>query len=270
MSSLPDRRILSVGICALALALAACGPRPIALPADPGTPLPDFMRIHGEVSSGCAGVRTLTAELGLSGRAGDQSLRGRVIAGFERPSSMRLEGVAPFGAPAFVLATRGEEATLVLPRDDRVVQGAPPEEILGALTGVMLAPGDLQALLTGCVVPDARAVAGRLHANGWASIDLEGGATLYLRRQGDTWRVRAARRDGWQVEYAEWPGAFPQVMRLQSRDAAVDVDLTATISQLEANVDLDPSAFVVKVPSDSAPLTIDELRAAGPLREQGP
>lgn len=179
---------------------------------------------------------------------------------------MRLEGVAPFGAPAFVLVSGAGTATLVLPRDGRVVQGAAPQELLGALTGVTLAPADLQALLTGCVVPAPRPVAGRLHGNGWASIDLEGGATLYLQRQGDVWRVRAARRDGWQIEYPEWPGAFPQSVRLQSDAAALDVELAATISQLEANIDLEPSVFTVDVPRDALPLTLEELREAGPLR----
>ena len=47
------------------------------------------------------------AELGLAGRAGSQRLRGRVVAGFERPASMRLEGVAPFGPPAFTIWSDG-------------------------------------------------------------------------------------------------------------------------------------------------------------------
>jgi outer membrane biogenesis lipoprotein LolB len=262
------RRALGLGLWALGLALSACGPRRFTLPTDPGTPFPDFAQIHSQLSSSCRGVRTLTVVLGLSGRAGDESLRGRVIAGFERPDSMRLEGVAPFGAPAFVLAARGEMATLVLPRDNRVVQGAEPEEILGALTGVTLAPADLQALLTGCVVPVPRPIGGRGHGHGMASIDLAGGAMLYLQRQGGSWRVRAARRDGWQVEYPAWPGAFPGSMRLRSDAQALDVDLTATISELEANVDLDASVFTVDVPAGAEPLTLEELRAAEPLREE--
>jgi len=43
----------------------------------------------------------------MSGRAGRQKVRGRVVAGFARPASMRLEGVAPFGPPAFILVARG-------------------------------------------------------------------------------------------------------------------------------------------------------------------
>src|SRR5258705_10802239 len=94
---------------------------------------------------------------------------------------MRLEAVAPFGAPAFILVARGENATLLLPRDEpRVLRGPKPEDILGALTGVALGPADLQAILTGCVAPAPQPTDARQHANGWASMNLTGGATLYL------------------------------------------------------------------------------------------
>ena len=49
---------------------------------------------------------------------------------------MRLEAVAPFGPAGFILVTRGEQAVLLLPRDERVVRGESAEAILGALTGV--------------------------------------------------------------------------------------------------------------------------------------
>jgi hypothetical protein len=210
----------------------------------------------------------VTAELSLSGRAGERRLRGRVVAGFERPASMRLEGVAPFGAPAFILAARGAEATLVLPRDNRVLRGASADAILGALTGVALAPADLLAILTGCVTASPTPVAGRLHGNGWASVDLEGGATLYLERGDGGWRPRAARRDGWEIDYHAWQGSFPRELQLRSTGQQVPVDLTASLSQLEVNVELTAAAFDVVVPAGAEPLTLDELRDAGPLRGQ--
>lgn len=225
--------------------------------------------MHAEVSSACSGVRTLTAELGLSGRAGDQRLRGRVVAGFERPGSMRLEGVAPFGPPAFILAARGDAATLLLPRDNRVLRGAAPQEILGALTGVALAPADLQAILTGCVAAEPQAAAGRRHENGWATIDLADGSTLYLQRAGTTWQLRAARRSGWQIEYPAWGGRFPAAVRLRSDARNVPVDMTASVSQIETNVDIQPAAFEVAVPRDARELTLRELQIAGPLRNSG-
>jgi hypothetical protein len=190
-----------------------------------------------------------------------------LIAGFERPASMRLEAVAPFGPPGFILATRGDRAVLLLPRDERVVRGESAEAILGALTGVTLGPPDLQAILTGCILPDSTPVAGRLHANGWASIDLAGGATMYLRRMG-AWQISAGRRNGWEVEYSMWQSAFPQVIRLRSASEPANVDMTATLAQIEVNTDLTPETFTVDVPANAAPLALDELRDAGPLGEK--
>lgn len=250
----------------MGLGISGCGPRRITLPTDPGTPLADHAAIHAQVSAACAGVRTLTAELGLSGRAADQRLRGRVIAGFERPASMRLEAPAPFGPPVFIFAARAGRATLLYPRERRVLQNASPQQILAALTGVNLAPEDLQAILTGCVVPAPRPTGGRLHANGWASIDLDGGSSVFLRRVGDAWQVVAGRRDGWQVEYPEWQGRLPSSVRLRSDAPGVAVDLATSISQLETNGDIDATAFTVDPPADATPLTLAELRAAGPLR----
>jgi outer membrane biogenesis lipoprotein LolB len=261
------RRVMCVLHFAFCIALSGCAARRLPLPSDPGSPLVDYAAIHARVASACRGVRTLEAVIALRGQAGAQRLSGRVRAGFERPDSMRLEGVAPFGPPAFLLAARRGTAVLLLPREDRVVTGEPAETILGALTGISLAPDDLQAILTGCVVPAPQATGGRLHAGGWATIDLEGGSTLYLRRAGD-WQLRAATRDGWQVDYSAWQGTFPQTVRLRSGAGRVNVDMTATLSQIEANVGLDEAAFTIAVPPSAQPLTIDELRDAGPLGVQ--
>jgi hypothetical protein len=258
---------LTKAVCVTAaVAAAACGPKRLTLPTDAGMPLADVAAVHASVSRACRGARTLTAELALSGPAGRTRLRGRVVAGFERPASMRLEGVAPFGPPAFILTARDGEATLLLPRDERVVTGARPDDVLGALTGVALAPADLHAVLTGCVVPDPTPKSGRVHANGWASIDLDGNAVLYLRRVNGTWQPQAATRQGWNVQYSLWQGDFPRQVVLRSM-AGVDVELSASVSQLESNVPLEASAFSVIIPPGTGRLTLDELREAGPLRD---
>jgi hypothetical protein len=211
--------------------------------------------------------------LSLRGRVGGERLSGRVIAGFVQPASMRLEAPAPIGQPVFILSAQGDSGVLLLPRASRVLRGQPAEAILDALIGVNLAPTDLQAILTGCVVPNPTPAGGRLHANGWASIDLQAGATLYLRRTSSragssdpAWEVRAAQRDGWQLEYTMAQSRFPASVRLTSDSHNVPVDLTSGISNLEANIDLDAAAFPVKVPPDATPLTLDELRQSGPLR----
>ena len=256
--------ILSLASCITA---TACAPRRVALPTDTGTPFPDFAAVHQQVSSSCRDVRTFEALLSLRGQVGQERLSGRARAGFERPSSMRLEGLAPIGQPLFILAAQSGTGVLLLPRASRVLRGQPAQAILEGLIGVNLSPGDLQAILTGCVVPDPKPAAGRMHTNGWASIDLQGGARLFLRRMGE-WQVRAARRDGWQLEYATGQSRFPESVRLVSESKTVSVDMTATIAQLEANVDLPAAAFRVDVPSDAVPMTLEELRATGPLRVQ--
>jgi hypothetical protein len=248
------------------LAFSGCASRRLSLPTDQGTPFTDFAQVHNQLTEACRGVKTVTAELALAGRAGEQRLRGRVVAGFERPASMRLEGVAPFGPPAFILAARGPMAVLLLPRDERVLTGERADEILGALTGVALAPADLQAILTGCVTADPKPTAGRLHQNGWASIELEGGARIYLQQQNNLWQLRAAQRQDWRIDYPAWQGRYPQTVRLQSDRPGTLVDLTATLSQLEANVAIDEKAFTVDVPANAESLTLEELRNAGPLR----
>ena len=218
----------------------------------------------------------MTAEIGLSGRVADQPLRSvRVLAGFERPSSIHLQGVAPFGGPVFLLSGRGDSATLLLPRDDRIIRNASPGAILGALTGVALDPADLLAVFTGCVLPAPRATAGRLHAGGIASIDIESNdqgiqrkATVYLHRSGSQWQLRAATRDRWQIEYTSGTGSFPQLVRLISTNPDLRVGLNAALSQVETNQAVDPKAFIVEEPKNVMPMTVEELRQAGPLREQ--
>ena len=227
----------------------------------------DVAAVHAAVSASCRGIRTLTGELALSGRAGSQRLRGRVIAGFDRSGSMRLEGVAPFGSPAFVLAARPGSAVLWLPRDERVVRHTDARDVLGALSGIPLAPADLLAVLTGCVVPDPAPAAGRLHERGWASIDLNG-ATVYLQQANGAWQVRAARLAPWEIEYGQWLGGVPRTVRLQALEGQTPVDVTVGVSQLETNVDIPASAFTLDVPASVMELTLDELRQAGPLRGQ--
>ena len=258
----PLRR-LACAIAGLGL-LAGCAGRPFNLPADPGAPLPDPGRIHAALIASCSGVRTITAELGLSGRAGGERVRGRAVAGFEAPASMRLEGLAPFGPPAFILATPGGEATLLLPRESSVLRGAPAQDILGALTGVALAPADLMAILTGCGSPSRRAVSGFQHRGGWTSIELDDGTRLYAGGAENVLRLRIVRRGEWEIHYREWQGRFPSEVRLISSAAGVDVRVG--VSQLEANVPLDPAAFRVDVPADAAPISLEDLREAGPLR----
>jgi hypothetical protein len=71
------------------------------------------------------------------------------------------------------------------------------------------------------------------------------------------------------VQYSTWQGDYPRGVVLRSM-SGLDVELSASVSQLEVNVPLEASAFEVTVPPNTMPLTLDELRQAGPLRDAAP
>lgn len=254
------RRLAGVGVLAIA---AGCAPSRPTLPPGAGTPMAGFEAAYDEAVQECRSARTLLAELGLSGRAGSTKLRGRINAGLASPSNLRLEGVA-FGRPLFLLAARGGEATLLLPREGRVVRNAPPEAIVEALTGVALSPAELLAVMAGCGLGAAVPANGRTFSRDWAAVDTAGGAT-YLRRVDGRWRVAAAVRGPLTVLYADFAGGLPSTVHLRTGDVA---DITLRVSQLEINTSIDDKAFVIDVPPDAAPLTLEELRRAGPLGER--
>lgn len=242
-----------------ALALAACAPRPLELPSGPGEPFLDFRQALEEATGACRGVRTWTAEVGIAGRAGGLKLRGRALVGLERPDRLRLEGLAPFGQPLFILVAGGGQATLLLPRDRRVLRHASAAAIIEALTGVTIGPDELRHAVTGCVAAGEPS-SGRAYATGWHAVDLDG-ATLFLRQAGARWRVEAGARPGLTIEYSAFESARPGRVRLRADSA----DLTLTISQVDINTPLPQGAFGVDVPDEAVALTLEELRDAGPL-----
>ena len=203
--------------------------------------------------------------MAMSGKAGTTKLRGRVDAGFAAPARARLEGIAPFGKPVFVLVGDGDKGTLVLPRDERVLRDAPPEQIVEALAGVRLGADDLRTILSGCGFPDAPPADGRAFSNGWVSGSTANGA-LYLSRVGEGWRVAAATRGPLTVTYADYAGTRPTTVRLRSTsDGRASADLTLRLSDVEINPTLDPKTFDVDLPAHPVPMTLEELRRAGPL-----
>ena len=261
------------GLVALVLAVAAaavsgCAKPRLQLPSGPSVPLDNPNQIFDEAFGGCSDLRSLTLEIGLSGRAGGRKLRARLLAGLAAPSSIRLEAVAPFGAPGFILAASDASSVLLLPRDDRVLRDAPPQDILAALAGVHVGPADLLAFLAGC--PGAAPVASgaRRFSDEWAAVDLDDGGVAYL-QHGETWHLAAIVRPDLRTVFQEWTVEGPGRVGLQSPDAGdpAAFDLSLRLSQVERNAEIPPAAFSVEVPPDTEPITLDELRRAGPMRD---
>jgi outer membrane lipoprotein-sorting protein len=262
-------RRASLFLCAACLASACTPSAPPSFPTGAGEPFPDAVVAYEQAIASCRDVKTLTASMALSGKAGRTSVRGRIDAGFEAPARMRLEGRAAFGRAVFVLTADGDRATLVLPRDERVLANAPPDQIVETLAGVPLGSDALRTVVSGCGLSIANApVDGRLYADGWAAVSL-GNATTYLRRTGIAWQVTGAMRDSLTVFYSGIVNSRPSTIRLRATASGrVAADLTLQVSQVEINKPLDPRAFKAEIPEHAAPLTLEELRRAGPLGTQ--
>jgi hypothetical protein len=253
--------------------LAGCATTQLRLPDGPSTPLPDFRPLFDAAVADCGQVQHVDALIRLRGRGGGVGLntRVRVRAGLSAPGSVRLEGVAPFGGPVFVLVARPGESTLWLTREKRVVRDVLAGDMLESLVGVSLSPAALRSVLTGCLVADRQPTAARAIGD-WVAVDLVGGAVAYLERIDGAYRLTAGSRDGLAIYYDQFLGGLPREVRVISATGAGVgseplTDLTASLSQVNTNVALPASAFDLDgvIPSDVTPMTLRELRGAGPL-----
>ena len=224
-----------------------------------------------EAVAACRRVTSISAELSVSGSAGGQRLRGRVLAGLAAPASALLDAAAPFGASLFIYAARDGEATLLLPRDRRAIEHGDPADVLEAVTGVPLDATDLRRTLTGCA-PDDAAASGRSYGADWRVVELTNGEAFVRRQGGARWRLvavvhRGDRGGGWRADYGDFAGDLPRTVRLTSADGSRRFDLRLALSQVEINPTLGAEVFRLTVPDSMAPITIEELRQSGPMAE---
>ena len=244
------------------------------LPVSGGVRAADAAEALREASRACQAVSSITAEIAVSGSVGGHRLRARLLAGLAAPASARLEAVAPFGQPLFIFVARDNDATLLLPRDRRVVEHGRPDAVLEAVAGVPLDAADLRIALTGCAVAPRAGEATQIGEE-WRVMP-DGSSDVYLHREARTapWRIVAAVRRGsgttsWRVEYRDFHtrgpiAGLPAAVRLTSLDRQ-QFDLRLALSQVEVNVALDADVFRIQIPPGTEPITIEELRRSGPL-----
>lgn len=277
------RSLLFLTLLAVA---GACAParRGIELPSGAGVPVPDHAAIREAATEPCRGVRSMEFTLSIGGRAHGAPLRRTRMRGAVEGGALRLEALAPFGAALFILVAPDDRtATLLLPRDRQVITGAAPAVLLDALAGLELGPGDVEALLTGCLAPGAATLAGR-RVGDWTVIDLEGDVTVYLRdapaggeAAGPV--VAAARQGRLTVAYSDHVRGLPRGFRVEvaaatgpavAAGAPGATDLNASLTRVNINTTLNPAVFRIDVPADYAPITVDQLRGASPLESPAP
>lgn len=250
----------AVLLLCVALATAACAPRvTVSIPGGDSRPESGAAAAFETATAPCRAIRSRSMELALAGRVRDETLRATVQAGTTASGDLRLEGVAPFGAPVFVLVASGEHASLLLPRESRVLLDAPTADVLDALVGLRLSAADLHALLTGCVVSQPEPTGGRAYGNDWLAVDVGAARSIFLRRSGLTPRVEAARLGALEVGYRDFKGDAVREVLL----SAPGIRLRLRLGQVEDNPVLPAEAFRLVAPSSATPLSLDELRTQG-------
>lgn len=265
------RRALVACSAVALLVAAACAPKVnLALPAGAGTPLTDLAAAERTASTACATHPALTADLRLSGRIDGERVRGTLQVGVTG-DAMRLEGLAPFGAPVFVLAAQAGRATLLLPRESAVAHGDSAADLLEAVVGVALTPADLLAVVSGCGLAERTVRGGATFGEAWTRIDLEGDRRLWIHRlaEGGPAAIVAAEDDRWRVEYTRRDAGWPMAIRLLQRAAGpVRTDAVFAVDAPEAMDALPAGALDVEIPKDAREVTLADLRKSRELRER--
>ena len=257
----------------LALAVtSACAPRTatLSLPAGAGTPIADVAAAQASWRAGCQRPDALTAEVRLSGRIDGERVRGTLQLGVSA-DSLRLEGLAPFGAPVFVLAVTPAEAILVLPRESAVARATSGGELLDAAVGVPFEPADLRALVAGCGLADGSVSAAESFPGGWTRLDVGAQRRIWLRAvsPGSAPAVLAASDGAWQIEYTRTGPAWPSAIRLR-RVASTGgrTDAVLALEAPEALAALPEAALTVTIPEQARVITVADLRASRGLTER--
>lgn len=257
-------------LAGLVVASLACGSVRVAFPTGAGVPEPEAIARWWAATQTCKNASSYSAEIRIGGKVGTEKLRSGTLQGaMTRDGGIRLLAVAPVGAPIFVLAGTTERATLTLPREKRFITAA-TADIVWALIGLRLTPIDWLDLATGCVTSAPADSGERLGKSLFVRLQHNAGR-VRLDPEGAAWRIVAGERPDLLIEYRQFQGSWPAAARVASRtDASVFVGLDMTFSQISVNDPaLRPQAFVANVPADFLSMTLNELRAIGPLGVEG-
>lgn len=256
---------------------ASCGTPLIKLPGGPGTPAGDGAVVSAEATAACRGINTITLEMSVHGSAQGRRLRGRLTAGLATPASARLEAVASFGQPLFVFVARNGDASLLLPRDNRLLEHGRPEDVLEAVAGVPIDAAALRSLVSGCPRSASGGTNGlenvRSLGENWRVAADESDTVYFQRVPPGRWRLVATLHPpgpsgtGWRAEYSMFDDNLPRKVHLVSQPSG-RFDLELDLSQVELNVTLGPEVFQLQQTAAAAPITLDDLRQSGPLGQK--
>lgn len=258
-------------VAAVIAGVAGCAPTVrLALPTGNGTPLADVAAAEQVARGSCQAHAAVTADLRLSGRIDGEKVRGTLQVGVTE-DAMRLEGLAPFGAPVFILAARPGQAVLLLPRESAVARSTSAPELLDAVVGVAMTPADLLAIVSGCGVAEWTVRGGATFGDTWTRLDLGEHRTIWLQKTSSGTPVLMAAADQrWQIEYTRTGPAWPTAIRLRgiASGGAPRTDAVFAVDAPEALAALPDGALDIDVPPGARDVALADLRARRGLTER--
>jgi hypothetical protein len=167
---------------------------------------------------------------------------------------LRVEGFGPMGEPVFAMFWDGKDILLRMPGEAKIVRTGP--WAFERLIGFPIAMSDLAAVLSGNVPPvpeqgDAR-----------ARCTAEGRCTIEFRRSDVRWKVRVVPAEPFRIESCEQIrsgkpvfearfespesiGGYLFPKRIVVENADRSVSLTIEYQEVEVNVPVDDSAFIL-------------------------
>lgn len=264
-------------LAALAVIASACGAHRVRLPDGAGDPVSDADArvVFAQAAEDCQRAGTMSAVAATTGSIRGQRVRGTLLVGTAPPASIRLELAAPFGPPLFIFVSRAGQASLLLPREDRILTRAADYDVLEAVAGVPLETAELRAVLLGCVSAGSGADV-RAHGSGWRSARTPDAGTMYYVRSTPTarWRLaawvsggRPGRPQRWRAEFSDRDRGVPRQIGLYSERAG-QFALQFALSDVELDRELGDEVFELRVPASAVPVTLEEVRQSGPMAEQ--
>jgi hypothetical protein len=232
-------------------------------PSGPGQPAPEAAGAWAEATSACRDVKDASGTMRVSVRQGRLRSSG-IDVGFivTADGRVRLED-----STGFTLAGTAAQAQLWLRQDNSIVKGR-ADEIVDAFIGVRLGPERLLAVVTGCHTTDvssARPQSAVRHDNRIAVPVSDG--TVFLQKKDGPWRTSEGVGDDIIVEYRQFIGYWPSQWRATAAARSADpIVIEVSVDDPDMNKgSFAPGTFQVAA-TGAAPMTLEQLRASGPLR----
>ena len=253
---------------AIIVVTSACAPKLYQPPTGPGVPLAEAATVWQDVTARCREAKTFLAEIEISGWVGEPR---EGLPTFTAHGALTRDDDIYFEVPALgksyvQMAGRAGQAVFLLPREDRVLRAA-SRDIVHRLIGLRWSPRDLLNVLSGCVTTPSGGFSGTTYGT-QAAIELGGDARAYLRQRDGRWQLEAGDRDGLRIEYRQYPGAFPTLVRVSSISPSVTpLQLTFKLDQHNVNTGTTADTFTIAVPPNFLPMTLEELQTTRAIKE---